>query len=226
MEDDGRWRRTDAQALSASASSPALIRRIGAAAWAGLLIFIIIAVMVQWRRQDLDWVDAPLSFYLLGTCGHWLQAAYFVLAAALGLLGWGYFLALPVAARSAAPWLLFACAGLGLGVTALAHSNLPGRPPTFEGWLHGLAAQSAFLCVTVATVLQSWRLRGARRWRPRFAPALALALAGFAGIWADALWHGMPRGLEQRIVIALILAWLLLAAAWLRDASTTPTQPD
>jgi hypothetical protein len=66
-------------------------------------------------------------------------------------------------------------------------------------------------------MLQSWRLRGAAGWRPRFVPAFALALTGFAALWIDALWHGMPRGLEQRIVIVLILGWLLLAAQWLRD---------
>ena len=42
-------------------------------------------------------------------------------------------------------------------------------------------------------------------------PAEPLQAAGY-----HVLWHGMPRGLEQRLVIALILAWLLLAANWLR----------
>ena len=205
-------------------SSPTTTRHIGTMALAGLLAFVAIAAIVQWQRQDLNWIDAPLSFYLIGAWGHVLQAAYFVLAGSLALLGWGYYLALPGMARSAAPWLLFACAGIGLCITALAHSNLPGRAPTFEGWLHGTAAQSAFLCVTAATLLQSWRLRRAPRWRARFAAAFALALAGFAGIWIDALWHGMPRGLEQRIVIVLILAWLLLAACWLRKAAT-PAAP-
>jgi hypothetical protein len=197
-------------------SSPALIQRLGTMAFAGVLVFIAVATIVQWQRQDLSWFDAPLSFYLIGQWGHALQAAYFVLATSLVLLGWGYYRVLPRSARSSAPWLLFSWAGLSLCVTALAHSNLPGRAPTFEGWLHGTAAQAAFLCVTVATLLQSWRLRAAPRWRQRFMPAFVLALVGFAGIWVDALWHGMPRGLEQRIVIGLILAWLLLAAYWLR----------
>lgn len=215
MEDDRRWCRTDAQALSTRLPPPTLVRRIGTVSLVGLLVFVAVAVIVQWQRADLSWIDAPLSFYLLGDYGHWLQAAYFVLAGSLGLLGWGYYLALPKGVRSAAPWLLFVCAGIGLCVTAMAHSNLPGRAPTFEGWLHGTAAQTAFLCVTVATLLQSWRFRAAPRWRPCFIPAFALALAGFAGIWIDVLWHGMPRGLEQRGVIVLIVAWLLLAAYWL-----------
>ena len=191
-------------------------RALGNVALAGLLVFGIVAVAVQVLRNDLDWIDAPLSFYLLDAYGHWLQTAYVVLALALASLGAGYYFALREGRRSAAPWLLFVCAGVGLCVTALAHSNLPGRAPTLEGFVHGVAAQTAFLCVSVAMLLQSWWLRANPHWRPRFAPAFALALAGFAGIWVDALWHGMPRGLEQRLVIALILAWLLLAANWLR----------
>ena len=226
MEDDCRWRRTDAQTLSTTLPSPALIRRIGTTALAGLLAFVAVAVIVQCQRQDLHWIDAPLSFYLIGAWGHCLQAAYFVLAGSLVLLGWGYYVVLPRDVRSAAPWLLFVWAAIGLCVTALAHSNLPGQAPTFQGWLHGTAAQSAFLCVTVATLLQSWRLREVPHWRARFAPALVLALSGFAGIWIDALWRDMPRGLEQRIVIMLILAWLLSAACWLRGAATPHVQSD
>ncbi|MBT2143996.1 MULTISPECIES: DUF998 domain-containing protein [unclassified Rhodanobacter] len=196
-------------------------RALGDIALAGLLVFSVVAVAVQLLRSDLDWMDAPLSLYLLDAYGHWLQAAYVVLALALASLGAGYYFALREGRRSAAPWLLFVCAGVGLCVTALAHSNLPGRAPTLEGLVHGVAAQTAFLCVSVAMLLQSWWLRANPRWRPRFAPAFALALACFVGIWVDALWHGMPRGLEQRLVIALILVWLLLAANWLRRQRAT-----
>jgi hypothetical protein len=181
----------------------------------GICIFIAVAIAVQCLRGDLHWQDAPLSFYLLDAWGHWLQAAYVVLAIALVALGAGYYLALPKGHRSAAPGLLFTAATISLCLTALAHSNLPGHAPTLEGFVHGVAAQTAFLCVTVATLLQSCWLRADPRWRPCFPLAFALALAGFVAIWIDALWHGMPRGLEQRLVIALILAWLLLAAGWL-----------
>ncbi|HEV2681550.1 MAG TPA: DUF998 domain-containing protein [Rhodanobacter sp.] len=196
------------------------LRRLGNIALVGLLLFIAVAAVVQFLRSDLDWINAPLSLYLLDAYGHWLQAAYFVLAVALCSLGAGYYLALDGGHRSLAPWLLFTCAGIGLCVTALAHSNLPGRAPTLEGFVHGIAAQAAFLCVSVAALLQSCWLRADPRWRPCFPLAFALAMAGFVAIWVDALWHGMPRGLEQRLVIALILAWLLLAASWMRQGVT------
>lgn len=204
---------------SPSPLSRTRVRGLGNVALIGMSLFVAMTVVVQCLRHDLDWQNAPLSFYLLGPYGHWLQAAYVLLAVALVLLGAGYYLALPGSGRSAAAWLLFACAGAGLCVTALAHSNLPDRAPTLEGWVHGTAAQAAFLCVTTAMLLQSWRLRTAPRWRHHFLAAFMLALLCFAAIWVDALWHGMPRGLEQRLAIALIMCWLLQAAWWLRRIS-------
>lgn len=193
-----------------------VVRHCGRVALAGILAFALAAVATQGLRPELDWLDAPLSFYLIGPWGPLLQAAYVAMAVALATLGGGYYRALPPGARSAAPWLLFVAAGVALAVTALAHSNLPGRAPTLEGFVHGIAAQTSFLCVTVAMLLQSWRLRLDACWRARFRGAFTLAVACFAAMWVDALWHGMPRGLEQKLVIALIVLWLLRAAWWLR----------
>jgi hypothetical protein len=211
--------RTAMDTTRAPRHDAAHVRGLGVLALGGIGIFIATAIVVQCLRHDLRWQDAPLSFYLLDAWGHWLQAAYVALAVALVALAAGYYLALPGDHRSAAPALLFGVAAISLCVTALAHSNLPARTPTLEGFVHGVAAQAAFLCVTVAMLLQSCWLRALPRWRSRFPAAFALALACFAAIWVDALWHGLPRGLEQRLVIALILAWLLLAANRLRRAA-------
>lgn len=180
-----------------------------------MLVFSLTAMAVECLRADLHWQDAPLSLYLLGPWGHWLQAAYVVLALALIVLGAGYYLGRRGQRRSAAPWFLFSCAGVGLCVTALAHSNLAGSPPTLQGFVHGVAAQAAFLCVTVAMLLQSYWLRMDPHWHFRACWLLGLAGLCFVAIWVDALWRGMPRGLEQRLVIVLILTWLTLAAGWL-----------
>lgn len=206
--------------IMSHSSQPALpavfeSRTFGIIALVGVLAFSVAAVAVEGLRTDLHWRDAPLSLYLLGPWGHWLQAAYGALTVALVALGAGCYIDQRGQRRSAAPWLLFTCAGIGLCVTALAHSNLPGRPPTLQGFVHGVGAQTAFLCVTVAMLLQSYWLHADPRWRSRSRTLLGLAIASFVAIWVDALWRGMPRGLEQRLVIVLILAWLLLAAGWL-----------
>lgn len=196
------------------------VRRMATAALAGVSVFALMCAAVQWLRPDLDWQQAPMSLYLLGPYGVWLQAAYCALACALVLLAAGYYRALQPQARSGAPVLLFAIAALGLCVTAIADSNLPQSAPTLQGWLHGVAAQTAFLCVTTAMLLQSWRMRADAHWRPRFARAFLLAAVAFAAVWALAFWRDAPRGLAQKVVILLIVGWLAMAALWLRRQSS------
>jgi hypothetical protein len=70
-------------------------------------------------------------------------------------------------------------------------------------------------CGSMAMLLQSCWLRVDPPWRFRSHVLLGLAGLCFAAIWVDAFWHGMPRGLEQQLVIVLMLAWLMLAVGCL-----------
>lgn len=203
----------DDKRVAASSFAP----RLGGVAFAGVLAFAMACVAVQWLRTDLDWQQAPLSFYLMGDYGAWLQTAYFILGAALMLIGLGYYRALPRAARSAAPLMLFVGAGFALMVTAVADSYRVPQVPTFENLVHGIAAQTTFLFVTTAMLLQSLRFRHTLGWRARFVPGFALGATCFVALWAHALWRGLPSGLSQKIVIALIVSWLAMAAFWLRQ---------
>ncbi|AWV07523.1 DUF998 domain-containing protein [Marilutibacter maris] len=199
-------------------------RFLGAAALAGVLLFAAIGIAAQFLRPDLDWLQTPLSFYLLDPHGLWVRAGYFALALALIALGGGWYLELSPQARSAAPLLLFVCAGLALAVTAVAETGRRGQPVTLETLVHGLAAQTAFLCVTTAMLLQAWRLRADPRWRQRFAIAFAVAVAAFVGLWVHALWREAPRGLSQKLEIGLILLWLGSAANRLRKGASRAAQ--
>jgi hypothetical protein len=175
--------------------------------------FVGTAFVLHVVRGELDWWRAPLSFYLDGSYGTVLQAAYVGLALSLALTGMLFRQALRPEARSTlAPWL-FGTAAIALVTTAMAHAGTPGST---EAILHSTAAKITFLTVTFAAMLQSWHLRFDPAWRHRFVVAFALALAGFAALWIHVLFRDWPRGLTQRIAIALILAWLTLAACWLR----------
>lgn len=200
-------------------------RRLGNIALGAVALFALVCAAAQVLREDLDWLRAPLSFYLLGEYGIWVKSAYFALGTGLVLLGLGYYRALIPAARSGAPLLLFVSAGLALGVTAVADSDTVPGAYSLEAWIHGFAANTAFLCVTVAMMLQAVRLRGDAVWRHRFTVAFVLAVACFIAMWVHALWRDAPRGLTQKIVIALILAWLWMAAAWLRGSSGARVLP-
>lgn len=191
-------------------------RRIGTLALSAVMLFAVVCFAAQVMRTDLDWLRAPLSFYLLGDYGWAVKSVYFALGAALILIGLGYYRALTASARSGAPLLLFVVAGLALDVTALADSSTQPGAYSLEAFVHGLAANTAFLCVTVAMLLQSARLRGDAAWRQRAVMAFMLAAVCFAALWVHVLWREAPRGLTQKVVIVLILGWLALASTWLR----------
>ena len=196
--------------------------RLAGAAAAGVAAFFLVALAVQFLRPDLDWYTTPLSFYLFGPYGPLLQAAYVALALGTLALGLGWYRALSPAATSFAPTLLFIVAAVGIVVTALARTDTWAGPPTLEGFVHGNAARTAFLAITTAMLLQSWRLRHDLNWRRYFSPAFALAAICFVALWVHTLWRGSPRGLGQKLVIVLIVAWLALAALWLKRSRRGP----
>lgn len=192
-----------------------LARTLGVVALIGVAAFAIVCGAAQFLRTDYDWLGVPLSFYVLGPYGGAVEASYFALAPGLAALGVGWYRALDRGARSAAPLLLFMIAAVALCVTAVALTDVPNGPHTLHGAVHVIAAMTTFLCVTVAMLLQSWRLRSDPRWRSRFRSAFALALIAFIALWIDALAKTLPRGLSEKVVIVLILAWLWRAAWWL-----------
>lgn len=199
----------------AAAPDDNLARALGMVALIGVAIFAIACGAAQFLRTDYNWVEVPLSFYVLGPYGGAVEASYFALAPGLTALGVGWYRALDRAARSAAPLLLFVIATVALCITAVEITDVPSGPHTLHGVVHVIAAMTTFLCVTVAMLLQSWRLRFDPRWRSRFRSAFALALIAFIALWIDALAKTLPRGLSEKVVIVLILAWLWRAAWWL-----------
>ncbi|MDR6671858.1 DUF998 domain-containing protein [Xanthomonas sp. 1678] len=184
----------------------------GALATVLCLSFLGTALALQLLRTDLHWQQATLSLYLHGPGGLLLRVVYVLLAAGIVALAAGLYAQAPPQARSAAPPLLFAVAALGLCGVAIGDSYLPQRAPLLAPLLHAVSAQTAFLCVTTAMLLQSAWLRRQPRWRGAAVALPALAVAAFVALWLHVLWRAPPRGLTQKLAIVLILAWLLLAA--------------
>nr|WP_295382856.1 DUF998 domain-containing protein [Pseudoxanthomonas sp.] len=197
-------------------AAPAWTRALAAGVQLACTAFLLIALALQFLRPDLDWMRTPLSFYLVGPYGPLLQGAYGLLSLGLVGLGMSAYRSGAAHARSAAPLLLFVIAGTALIVTALAETPFPGRALTLRGLVHGLAAQTAFLCVTVAMLLQAWRWRADPGFRHRFAAAFGLAAICFLALWVHVLARELPRGASQKAVIVLIGLWLLRVSGWVR----------
>lgn len=191
-------------------------RALAGFALAAVVAFALACGAVQFLRSDLDPWRAPLSFYLVSDYGALVRGVYYALAAGLVAFGVAAYRTSQPARRSAVPLLLFAIAGIAL-VPVAASEPLAvgvGAQAAQARFVHGIAAQTTFLCVTVAMVLQSlwWghdaafaRRRVGRLW-------LALTALGMLAVSAFARTDGFG-GLKQKILIALILAWLG-SAAW------------
>jgi len=182
-------------------------------AMVALLLFVATALWTQFARSDLDWVQTTLSIYLHGPWGLALRTAYCVLALAIMLLAVSLHANSCSPRRSAAAPLLFWVAALGLMGVAIGDSWLPERAPLLAPLVHGVAANTAFLCVSVAMLLQSWYLRADPRWRGWAGPAWWWAWGCFVLLWLHVLWRGPPRGAGQKLVIAVVLVWLV-SVAW------------
>ncbi|KRG70317.1 membrane protein [Stenotrophomonas terrae] len=189
-----------------------------------LLAFSLIAIALQFARDDLDWVRATLSLYLHGPYGLLLRVAYCLLATAIAVLGVMLYRQASGPARRGLPAVLFAVAGVALATVAIGDSWLPQHAPLLAPLLHGLAAQTAFLCVTVAMLLQAWCFSRDPNWQHLQRLAWWWAWVAFAGLWLHVLWRDSPRGLGQKLVIATVVGWLLLVAlaSWRRSRKETP----
>lgn len=201
--------------VGAERGNDAWIAPVGRLAAATGVAFLALVAALQVLRGDLSWVDAQLSRYLHGPYGLGLRTAYCLMAMAIALMA-------PALQRTLQPWArsntvlgLFWCAALGLAGVAIGDSWLPELAPDAAPMLHLLSAQTAFLCVIAALLLQSWQFRRDPAWRPRSGPAFALGLLAFAVLAWNAGMHGAPRGLSQKLAIGLIVGWLVMVGTWL-----------
>lgn len=174
--------------------------------------FALTAGVLQWTRADLDPIAMPLSAYLRGPGGSWLRAAYYLMASALACLAWAGFRATQPDGRSGLASILFLVSAPALPVVAV--TVLYEHTPQEEvaRLIHGLAAQTTFLCLVMGMLLLSLRWRRDARMQAGRTVGVTLASLAFVQMWVLALWKGLPPGLTQKALIVLILLWLAWAA--------------
>lgn len=172
----------------------------------GLLVFLFTAITVQVVHPSYDWAHAPLSFYLSGPHGVWLQSAYVALALAIALQSLRVWRVARHGIANTLALLLFCAGACGLVVTALYPGGSPaGAVPAFEHRVHLISALSAFGLTGLAMLL-----RGALDWRAGGRMLLPLAILAFVCLLLHVGIRELPRGASQKAVIALYLLWLCI----------------
>lgn len=196
--------------LSDSRADERWIARGGALSALAGTCFLAWVLVLQFLRTDLSWTQAQLSQYLHGPYGLALRVAYCLLALSMVLLARVLQASLAPAARSGTVFGLFCASAAGLAGVAIGDSYLPGFAPDIAMPLHLLAAQTAFLCVIAAIMLQSWWFGFDPRWQVHARLARVLGAVAFVVLFAHAVLRLGPRGAGQKSAIALIVAWLVL----------------
>ncbi len=188
-----------------------LIRALAAVTLTADAVFALVCGAAQFWRSDLDPLVMPLSAYLTGPGADYVRLAYYVMAAGLLSLAIAGFLATPARNRSALAAILLGVAAVALPPVALTALFEHTDYQQLAHLLHNMAAEITFLCLCFAMPLLSMRWHRAPRVSSSWAGAV-LAWAAFAWLWVYVIYHGLPSGSMQKILIVMILAWLGWAA--------------
>lgn len=170
--------------------------------------FAVTSLVLQVTRTDLNPIAMPLSAYLKGEGSAWLRAAYYLMACALAVLAWASYQATRPDLRSGLVSALFFVAALALPVVAVTELYMRGPQGDLARIVHGQAAQTTFLCLTVGMMLLSSRWLRDPRMRGDAYVGLTVACMAFVQLLILAFSKVMPQGVTQKLLIALILLWL------------------
>lgn len=190
-----------------------------------LLFFVVVYVAFLFIQPELDPLYRFGSEYAVGRLGWLMKTAFFCWGA--GILAFVVALAsgLDREVRSWVGIALFAIGAIGIFMSGIFDSDLmvpnPNPPPEWiepppsdEQKLHAVGGLLAFFAMMPGAGLVSrrlrlaGRLRGGYRWLRYLSWLTPAAFVAFAVVFIPAGF----AGLGQRIFLALLLAWLLLAA--------------
>jgi hypothetical membrane protein len=179
------------------------------------------AALLHAIQPELSPIDDAVSYYMNGRSG-WVLGLGLVamgvgsLCLALGLRGLGF-----GADARAGLWAL-AVWGVGAAIGGMFAPDPRGhwdQPPSISGMTHGIAAMVAFLAFPVASLRLSKKMGG--RLLPRLAVCGAVLLAAFFLCLAPVFFNRPPfaLGLVERILLAVMAAWLIAAGFRVRQAA-------
>jgi len=192
--------------------------RLLTASIAGVVLFTGACLLLHILEPGLDPIQDAVSYYMNQPSGWILTLGLIALGVGSMSLGVAVGRTSLDATSTAGRRLLFVWS-IGVLVGGIFRPDPMGhwdRPPTFSGIAHGGAALAAFLAFPAAAILLSpslSRVAGLSRCLRPLAIAAAACLVVFFLCLAPGLQNRPPYvlGFVERILLALIVAWLALA---------------
>jgi hypothetical membrane protein len=178
-------------------------------------------------RPDYAPATNFISNYAVGRYG-WIMTTWF-LAMSCGLLtlAIGLYCNGLSSIRARLGLFLFVIAAIGLVVSAVYPTDVPGAPSTRSGDIHGMSFLVNVGSIFIATVLLSASFAHHPTWRSYRRTAwmlTALMVVGFA-VQFLTLHKGMPYGLANRFFVVVLFAWLFAVSFRLRASSREYLHP-
>jgi hypothetical protein len=191
-------------------------------------------IVVHLLRRDYEVRSHMISDYAVGPQGWVMVAVFLALSAGYLALAVGFVELGPRSwpARLGAVLLGFVC--VGLVISALFPTDLPGTKLTRSGEIHEISFLVNVGCSVVAVLLLGASFGRDPRWSSFRAPSLVLGGVIMLALVIQfrTLHRGAPYGYANRFFVAALLAWLLGASSWLRAvgrhagrAAPRPAQP-
>ena len=178
-------------------------------------------LLLHLLRRDYVVRSHMISDYGVGPHG-WIMSSCFIamgcglLMMVLGLLRSG-----PSSGVARIGTLLLGIAAIGLVVSAIFPTDLPGTPSTRSGEIHDISFLANVGSIILATLLLSFSFGSDSRWRTYRPTALllvSLILIAFV-LQFLTLHRGMPYGYTNRLFLAVLLGWLFATSIRLRAVS-------
>lgn len=199
--------------------------RLARFSWLATLFYVLVMyVAFAFIQPDLNPLYRYGSEYAVGRMGWLMKLAFLLWGGGMVALAVGMAKDLDASARSTTAIILFAVGGVAVSLAGVFDPDLQIRntdpppiwvegPPSDSQRLHAIAGTIGLLCLMVGAGFATRRLRLAGRLRSRYGTLRILAWLTPAAAVAFfvAASYGLG-GLGQRVFLALLFAWQLIAA--------------
>ncbi len=184
------------------------------------LYFVGALSLMHGIRPDYTIVDHMISDYAVGHFGWVMTTAFVSLSAGCLALAIGLFRDGPRSWLGRAGAALLVVAFAGLIVTALYPTDLETAPSTRTGDIHTMSFLVNIVSILLSTICLALSYAVSPGWRRHRIPALAFAgllIVAFIAQYLT-LHKGAPYGITNRLFVAVLMAWLILNALWLKSS--------
>ena len=179
----------------------------------------VVLVSLHVLRPDYSPVNHMISDYGVGRFAWFMQSFFVGVSAGSAMLALGLARHGPRTAAARIAVVLLAVASVGLLVSAMFPTDLPGGPSTEPGRVHTVSFLVNIVSLVLAAALLTASFGADDRWRPyrRSSFAMLCLIASAFALQFLTLHKGAPYGLANRFFVFALFVWMMATASRMRN---------